>query len=142
MTPSQTTYLILIICAVGAVAMIIGLWVAIALFRLVQDLRGKPPHPPNEQIQQSYEQLVRDHKETRARVIAIENWRAGLSNQLSESESSILKEGQSRETRLLESIDAVRQELDGKISALAKQVTSLPEEIVQLFTNIKKLGEK
>ena len=155
MTPQNITYLILIICAVGACGIIVGLWVIIAAFRVLQDLRGKAPHPPNEQIQLSHEQLVRDHKETRARLIALENWRGGLSDQLSESNTSILNAGEQRELRLEESMQGVRKELDSKIDTkfdgldkkmdrkidgLEGKIEAMPERILNMLKNIKGLS--
>ena len=93
-------------------------WISLALFalaggvnqilKLVDRFKGKPA---NSELHQNFETLVAQNKETRARVIALENWRLGLSAQLEEDKQEILDAGEKRKDELQKQIN----ELPGKI---------------------------
>lgn len=127
LTATQFFYLILVICVVGVAALFALLWLAACVSSLLKTMRGSPP---NEQIQQSHEQLVRDHKETRSRVIKLEEHHLKTSRDISDSQAVVLKAGEDRELRINQAI----KEVDTKVE-------DMPERLLNMLTHIKDLNK-
>lgn len=117
-----------------------AVWLLLMLLKLADRMRGKSPEPPNAQIHQSHEELRKEHRETRARVIQLESWRTGLSEQLLRSNEPILRAGEDREKSLATTIESVRKELDAKIQAVEDKIELVPERIVTMLKNIQGLS--
>lgn len=107
---------------VGAVlaVLLFLVWGGLLISKALQVARGTPP---NAQLQQSVEQLAREHKETRSRLIEIERWRHALVQKLDDDKHEILTAGEHRKDEL------------------QKQINELPDKIVTDMLNSRKLFE-
>ena len=73
-------------------------------------------------------EMVRDLKAINHRLVDLENWRLQLVNKMDADKAEVIASGEQRAIKIYESMNEVRLELDGKISAM-------PSEIVALLRN-------
>ncbi len=91
------------------------------VLELVNQARGKAPHPPNAQLEMSIDEIGR-------RVEALEEWKDQLTLKLEGDKQEILAAGEKRAVDIHAHIERDRKELDVKI-------TSLPESIISILKN-------
>jgi hypothetical protein len=102
------------------------------IFGLVKDIRGKAPHPPNEQLGQSHMDLTR-------RVVRVEQSVDDLARAQKEDIENLREEGRVRGNDLYEKIDSVRQELKGDTIAQTRhiedRIENMPERVIATLKN-------
>ena len=74
--------------------------------------------PGNAEIHLSIRQLNK-------RMESLENWRSDLTRKLDNDKCEVLSAGEERAQKIYEHIDAVRRELDGKISRVPNETVAL-----------------
>jgi len=97
------------------------LWICMLVFKAIKIMRGKPAHPPNESLGQSFESM--DH-----RVTILEDWRNDLTNKLERDKMEVLQAGEERASRIHAHIEADRREMD-------KRLDSLPDRVIATLKN-------
>lgn len=99
---------------------------------LIRKIKGRPAHPPNEQLQESHQELTR-------RVDGIERDLAGMRHELKEDYAANQAHASARSKTLFDAVAATRQELREEIQSVRDSVTDLqsnmPSQIVTLLKN-------
>lgn len=107
-----------------------------ALLYVIKQVRGDKPHPPNERLGQSQEQLEE-------RVKAIEDWRDELTTKLDRDKQEILLSGSQRGQRIYAKIDHEIGKLSDRMDDMRKELTekceAIPNVVIATLVNAKRL---
>src|SRR3954447_23788634 len=96
------------------------LWISNECFKLAQNLKGKVPEPPNEQLHESHQALTR-------RVDNLETEIADLRREMKEKYEASQQHASARSNTIFSKMEAVRLELKSDIDKLNTEVNKLPE---------------
>jgi hypothetical protein len=103
-----------------------------ALLYISKQVRGEKPHPPNESLGQSQEQLTE-------RIENLEQWRGDLTEKMEMDKQTILLSGSQRGQRIYEKIDgevkSLRQEMKEMNKDLTDKCEAIPAEVITLLKN-------
>lgn len=121
-----------VVCLV--VIMIFGDYV----MKTVDRFRGKAPHPPNEQLGYSQEEVSK-------RVASLETWRGDLTRKLEKDKQEILLSGSQRGQRIYAKIDeevkAMRNDMKEMNRDLTDKCEAIPGLVIATLVNAKKLND-
>ena len=98
----------------------------------IRKIKGRPAHPPNEQLQESHQELTR-------RVDGIERDLARMRHEIKEDYAANQSHASARSKTLFDAVAETRKELRDEIQSVRDSVadlqTNMPGQIVSLLKN-------